>query len=99
SQGDFVPARSRHRESLMIGRELGNHEVIAHALEGFADLAVAQGQAERAAQLFGVAERLRETPDVRWEGQNIDYQRGLAAARTLLDEGAFAAAWAAGRAM
>jgi hypothetical protein len=50
--------------------------------------------------LFGAAEALREaaqTPQPLYRRAN--YERDLAAARARLDEAAFAAAWAEGRAM
>jgi hypothetical protein len=80
-------------------QELGNPYVIRNALEGLADLSVAQGQAERAARLFGAAERLHAAAGIRWEGHQSDYQRSVAAARTQLGEAAFAGAWEAGRAL
>ena len=55
---------------------------------------------ERAARLFGAAERLREvsglplTPD-----EKVWNDRGIPAARTLLGDRAFAAAWDEGRAL
>ena len=57
------------------------------------------GQAERAARLCGAAEALREAigaPVPRYRGQ---YERAIALARATLGEQAFAAAWAAGRAL
>jgi len=59
-----------------------------------------RGEHERAAWLFGAAEALREAvgafvlPLYRAE-----YERGVAAVRSGLDEVAFSAAWAEGRAM
>jgi hypothetical protein len=58
----------------------------------------AQGQPERAARLFGAAaatRRLIGAPLAPTERSR--YERLLAAVRAQLDEGTFAAAWAAGR--
>jgi tetratricopeptide (TPR) repeat protein len=96
TEGDLALARSRHEESLAIGRELGDREVIATSLEGFADLAVARAQAERATRLYGAAERLREGTHLWWEDYCADYRRSMGAARHQLGEEAFAAARAAG---
>jgi hypothetical protein len=50
--------------------------------------------------LFGAAEALREAVDEPLPpAYRAGYERDLAAARLELDEEAFAAAWAAGRAM
>jgi non-specific serine/threonine protein kinase len=58
------------------------------------------GRAERAAQLLGAAEALREVASTPLPPyRRADHDRDLAAARAQLDEAAFAAAWAAGRAM
>jgi hypothetical protein len=74
--------------------------VALHALEVAAGLAVALGSGQRAARLFGADEALRETLGLGilpiWRDH---YQRGVAAARALLGDAAFAAAWAEGRAM
>jgi predicted ATPase len=100
SQGEYEAARALNEESLAICRELGDQRGIAYGLEGVAAAAGAQGQPERAALIFGAAEALREvlgaplTPSDRAE-----YDRYVAAARAALDEAAFAAAWAEGRAL
>jgi len=73
---------------------------IVHALEGVAGLAAAQGDARRAARLYGAAEALREvirTPLAPFD--RTEYDRYVAVARAQLDEAAFSAVWAEGRAM
>lgn len=71
---------------------------IAFTVEGFARI-VARGRPDAAAFLFGSAEALRESirsplPDA----DRTDYGRDVERARDNLDERAFAAAWARGRA-
>ena len=44
---------------IVMCRSLGNKDVVAEYVEGFAGLAGAQGRAERAVRLFGAAEALR----------------------------------------
>jgi len=61
------------------------------------------GQRERAARLFGAADRLRETisrpfPANEWDS-DADYAAEIARVRTALGEKAFVAAWEQGRAM
>jgi hypothetical protein len=99
-QGDYATACAFYEKSLTIRRELGDERGVIECLEGFAHAACAQGQGERAAQLFGAAEALREAigaplPSI----DRADYDRSVAAARVVLGEEAFLAAWAAGRAM
>lgn len=72
----------------------------ARPLEELAWVAAAEGRPERAARLYGAAAALREargvplTPDER-----ARHTPALAAARARLDEVAWAADWAAGRAL
>lgn len=47
-------------EGLVLFREVGSKTGIAYSLEGFARLASAQGEPERALRLFGAAAALRE---------------------------------------
>jgi hypothetical protein len=74
-------------------------EIISLGL-GLARVTAARRQPQRAARLFRAAEELREAsghplPPV----MRAEYERNVAAARAQLGEEAFAAAWAAGRAM
>ena len=73
---------------------------MAASIEGLAGLAAAQGQAGRAARLFGAAEALRESVSNRIPpSERAEYDHNIAAARAQLSEAAFAASWAGGRAM
>ena len=99
-QGDYAPACSLLKEGLSLRRDVGDNWGIPESLEGFAGLAVALGQAKRAARFFGAAEALREHigaplpyPD------RAGHDRRVAAARARLGNDAFAEAWAEGRAM
>jgi len=68
-------------------------------LAGLAGTAVGQGRMQRAARLFGAAERLTETHH--WQPAR-EYQREIDRSKLLLrdalDDAAYAAAWAEGRA-
>ena len=98
--GDHERAEALHEESLVLCRELGDKLIGSESLEGLACAAGAKGEAERAARLFGAAEALREA---------VGYQQApreralrepyLAAARSRVDEAAWAAAWEEGRSM
>jgi hypothetical protein len=98
---EYGAARDLYEESLAICRELGNRLGCVVGLEGLAALAVALGQSERAARLFGAAEELREAMGFRplWPSERAEHERPVTAVRTALGQEAFAAAWTEGRAM
>jgi tetratricopeptide (TPR) repeat protein len=99
-QGDYGAARALLTESLAISWEVGHRGGLVRDLEGLAAVAVAQAQFERAAHLFGALDELRVTVgQPRAPVERAEYERSVAAVRTALGEAAFAAAWAAGRAM
>jgi len=71
-----------------------------YALEAFAYLATAGGQFERAARLFGAAERLGETIGTFMApSERVEHERDVAAVTAALGEAALAAERARGRAM
>ncbi|MGH2621816.1 MAG: protein kinase domain-containing protein [Anaerolineales bacterium] len=106
-QGEFEQAAALFEESLTLFTELGNKMGVAECLEGLGSVAVGSRQStgnghrpERAAQLFGAAEALREAASTPLPPyRRTDYDRDLAAAQSQLDEAGFAAAWEAGRSM
>lgn len=63
-QGDYAAARAHFVESLRLFQEIGSPSGIACGLDGFANLAAAQGQPERAARLFGAEETLNASHGV-----------------------------------
>jgi len=97
-QQAYAEARAHLEECLAISIRLRVPAQIATCLIGLGGLAAAQHAPRRAAQLFGAAERLRETlgtpvpvEELRW------YDAYVADARGKLDAESFAAAWAEGR--
>jgi non-specific serine/threonine protein kinase len=99
-EGDARGARALIEESLAIFRELGHRFGIAQNLEGLAVVAVAQAQPERAARLFGAAERLRDVIGAPLPpADRAGHDRSDAAVRLALGEDGFAAAWKEGQAM
>jgi predicted ATPase len=68
---------------------------IVRGLAGLAEVAAAQGQAERAGRLFGAADRLLPAASL----YRNDLNRRVAEARANLDAARFEAGWAAGQAM
>jgi len=82
-----VDSERAYREALQIFAELGHRRGIARALEGFACLAAARGQAARALQLAGAATLLRHqlgAPLPQAEQNKID--QSLSGARASLSE-------------
>ena len=99
-QGDYAAARTRHVESLVIWWEVGYKPAIASCLEGLARVACAQDHPERAAQLLGAAEALREAIGVPLPpADRAQHGRHRERGRAKLGEEMFAAAWTEGRAM
>jgi tetratricopeptide (TPR) repeat protein len=101
AQGDDVRATAVLREALVLQQQSGVMKgVIVRSLERLAGLAARQQRPARAARLFGAAETLREAIGAPLPpSERVDYDRDVAGARAQLGEEAFAAAWAAGRAM
>jgi len=104
-EGDDGRAGAYLAESLTRLRDLGDRWLAVHALEVYAGVAAArgagradaEGEGRRAARLFGAVEAERETLGAPTLSiYQAQYQRGVAAARVLLDDTTFAAAWAEG---
>ncbi len=96
--GDKQQAKMLYRESLSLWRDLQRVEQgigIVKALAGLAEVAAAQGRAERAGRLFGAAERLLAPSSMFRDEMNSR----VADARVHLDTAAFEAGWATGQAM
>jgi predicted ATPase/transcriptional regulator with XRE-family HTH domain len=85
-------------ESLALGRAAGDPGGLAAGLEAMAAVAIARADATRAARLCGAAAALRAARGIL--PAPVDrprHERLLGAARAVLGEAAFAAAWASGR--
>jgi non-specific serine/threonine protein kinase len=99
-QGVHERAKTSYKESLAFCKELGNKLTTSGSLQGLACVAGTTGESKHAARLFGAAEALREaagyhdTPE-----DDALLAPYLAMARSRLDEAAWEAAWAEGRAM
>jgi tetratricopeptide (TPR) repeat protein len=98
-QGDYPRATAIFQELMTKYQE--SRWTLPAGLEGLAVLAAVQGASELAARLWGAAEAAREADDLRMDValDTKDYRRWVSATRAQLDEDAFVAAWAAGRAM
>jgi hypothetical protein len=102
ARSDFARARSLLQEALTLWRERhgAQSDRIGFFIETLAIVAVAQGQPQRAARLFGSA----EAQYMRWRFSLSQYhrdvhERAVVAVGAQLDEATFAALWAEGQAM
>jgi predicted ATPase len=97
---DYKQAISYHKEVLAQYWERGDELRIAEGLEQLADASAVYKQPERAARLLGAVESLRESIGAARQPFERQWQENrLEAIHSQLDEAAFAALWAEGRAM
>lgn len=95
---DHDTAAAHFTEGLIQHGEIGELCGIATQFAGLAAVAAMQGQAERAARLFGSAARLFEQFGTHLDiADRESYDRGLAAARAGLSDAHFQKGWHAGR--
>jgi predicted ATPase/class 3 adenylate cyclase len=88
------------QQALALSNTVGAQSSIAWCLSSLGSSAALDEQPERAARLWGAAERLRQAIGRRSApATRATYERATAAARVQLGTEAFAAAWAQGRAM
>jgi DNA-binding NarL/FixJ family response regulator len=100
AQGEYQTARKSLMESLSIFQELGDRQTAVHCLEGFAAVAAAHSQPERAVRLLGAVAAVRDAMGGPGSpARRANLERILAGAHHSLSAEAYAAAWAAGRAM
>ena len=99
-QNDYTRAETLYRQSLVLHQSVKYMMGIVVCLAGLAGVAASQGHRERAVRLAGAADRVLQAAGIHLDqfGQGY-YDRSIAAARALLSDDAFAAAYAAGQAM
>ncbi|HEX6551855.1 MAG TPA: DUF4062 domain-containing protein [Ktedonobacteraceae bacterium] len=96
--GDEQHAKMLYQQGLHLWQDMqrvDNGIGIVRGLAGMAEVAVAQGQAERAGRLFGVADRLLPAAS----NYRDDLNSRVAEAHARLDTTAFTVGWTAGQAM
>jgi predicted ATPase len=91
AQASYRGGLSLWQEMHQVGQRLG----IVKGLAGLAEIAAAQGQAERAGRLFAAASRLLPATNSYQE----ELHRRSASARARLDAATFEAGWSAGQAL
>ena len=103
AQGDYDLAHVRQMEALSLRREASHPINLAHSFHALALLAAERdGQAERAARLFGAAEPYHAALYAYWAALPIwraEHERGVAAVRAQLSDTLVDALWAEGQAM
>jgi len=100
AQGDIPAARAALKESMGIYRQRRDRRGIAEGLAGFAKVAHAQRDADRAAYLFGAAESLHRIVGPRLNPlDHHDHASVVAGLRSELGDEVFTTAWAQGRAL
>jgi predicted ATPase/DNA-binding CsgD family transcriptional regulator len=102
AQGDYERATTLLREDLRLAQELDHKLYIQYCLTGLAGVDASLRRPARAARLWGAAEGMSETYGghiMLADRSIIDYEGRLATARSQLNEAAWTAAWAEGRAM
>ncbi|HZM20272.1 MAG TPA: adenylate/guanylate cyclase domain-containing protein [Anaerolineales bacterium] len=99
-KGNVTQARLIYRETIKGWQDLGNRAAIAHQLECFGFLAVAEEEPQAAVKLFGAAEALRDkiqAPMTDYE--RVEYDQAGAHVRSLLPEPEFSSLWVEGQSM
>ena len=98
--GDFTRAREIYKQTITGWYELGARPAVAHQLECYAFIAIAEGQPTRASQLLGAAEALRaKVQSPMADDERVEYDQSVARLRSMLAEKDFNSLWAGGRAM
>jgi len=99
-RGRLSEAKTAYRRLIGIWKEFGHFSAVAHQLECFGFIALADHDPQRAVHLLGAAEVLREGIHIPMtDVERVEYDGAVAALRAQLGADAFAAAWAQGRSM
>ena len=99
-RGEYRRAAGLFAESLTQTRHGEDPGLLVNCLKSLGAVAAAVGEVERAARLFGATEALRERHGIDLTPvERTRHEVAIAPSRARLSETAFAAAWAAGRAL
>jgi non-specific serine/threonine protein kinase len=100
AEADAGRAAALFREGVLLHAKLGELSGVYYCLLGLGRLATYGGRSLEAARLLAAAEALREARGLALQADHREpHDRCVAAARFALGDEAFAAAWAAGRAL
>jgi predicted ATPase/DNA-binding SARP family transcriptional activator len=93
AEGDLDAARDWHAQAIAAARFTADAPVLAEAVAGLADLTLREGDPERAAELLGASFAIRGTTD-----RSVpDEERVAAAARSVLGDARYGAAYQRGQ--
>jgi hypothetical protein len=96
--GDLDKARFYYQRTIHLWQERGHRAAVAHQLECFGLIAVAQEQPTRAVKLFSSAEALREVSNsVRTPDEQKEFEAAIKDLQSSLYENEFKKAWEGGR--
>jgi predicted ATPase/DNA-binding XRE family transcriptional regulator len=99
-EGDYARAKEWYAECLKFEQDIGETGHVAECLIGFESIATAKNHVERAVRLLGAAEvQIDARGGLREDFDQAERERLAKLSRMQLDEEAFAANWAEGRAM
>jgi hypothetical protein len=99
-QNDLGRAADLYEESLLLAWDIGLNPVVLPTLEGYGCVAGAQGEAQRAARLWGAAQSLQEAKGIPRDTDWLEEADAcISAVRSGMGEQAWEEALAEGRAM
>jgi tetratricopeptide (TPR) repeat protein len=99
-QDDLGRAADLYRESLSLSWDIGLNPIVQSALEGFACLTGAKGEAKPAVRLWGAAQALHEAKSIPRDTDFLaEADARISAVRSGMGEEAWEEAWRKGRAM
>jgi non-specific serine/threonine protein kinase len=99
-QGDYLSAQAHLAEGIQMFTKIGDRRGLGYSLSGFACLAFAQEEIEKAARLFGAVDSIREELGSLLEAiLQAEYERAKEATRELLGEAEFNIHWSSGYGM
>ncbi len=100
AMGNYTEARKTYQNTIKVFQDNGNRPAVAHQLECFAMIAVAEEEPQRAAKLFGAAEAIRElTGHTRTDEEGAEEAQFMSRLRAMLAEAEFNALWTEGHSM
>lgn len=98
--GNFAEAKKTYRETIKVFQDYGNRPSVAHQLECFAMIAIVEEEPQRAAELFGAAEAIRDaTGHKPTDEEQAEEAQFITRLHTMLPEAEFNALWAEGKSM
>lgn len=100
AMGTYAEAKQTYWETIQVFQDYGNRPAVAHQLECFATIAVAEEEPQRAAKLFAAAEAIREvTGHKRSDEEEAEETQFMGRLRAMLPEAEFNTLWAEGKSM